>query len=181
MTKTRTMTFFILAFTLLPLAPVFTLIQGITPPKIHALNTTENKPSPIVNMTVAAFKDIKQSYNNIDAWGMLTSLDLTKCNPETIRSAKKIKQYVVELCELIEMKRFGECTIVYFGEDEAVAGFSMTQLIETSLISGHFANLSNNSYIDIFSCKPYDPNVVAEFTKNFFDAEECTINVVLRK
>jgi len=141
--------------------------------------TTENKP--IINMTVSDFKDIKQSYNNIDAWGILTSVDLKKCNPKTIRSAKKIKQYVVELCELIEMKRFGECTVVHFGENEAVAGFSMTQLIETSLISGHFANLTNNAYIDIFSCKPYDPNVVAEFTKKFFESEECTINVLLRK
>ena len=141
----------------------------------------ENKPSPIVNMTVAKFNDIKQSYNTMDAWGILTSVDLTKCNPETIRSAEKIKQYVVELCELIEMKRFGECVVVHFGQDEAVAGYSMTQLIETSLISGHFANLTNNSYIDIFSCKPYDPTVVAEFTKKFFEAEACTINVLLRK
>jgi len=142
---------------------------------------TEGQPSPMINMTVAEFKEIKQSYNSIDAWGMLTSLDLKKCNPETIRSAEKIKKYVVELCELIQMKRFGECTVVYFGQDESVAGFSMTQLIETSLISGHFANLTNNSYIDIFSCKPYDPNIVAEFTKKFFEAEACTINVLLRK
>jgi len=141
----------------------------------------EKKHSPIANMTVTEFEDIKQSYKSIDAWGMLTSVDLTKCNPKTIRSAEKIKQYVIELCELIEMKRFGKCTVVHFGEDEAVAGYSMTQLIETSLISGHFANLTNNSYIDIFSCKPYDPAVVAKFTKDFFEAEECTINVLLRK
>jgi len=139
------------------------------------------KPDPITNITTCGFTEVKQSYKNIDAWGMLTSLDLKKCNPQTIRSAEKIKQYVIELCELIEMKRFGECAVVHFGEDEAVAGFSMTQLIETSLISGHFANLTNNSYIDIFSCKPYDPNVVAEFTKKFFEAESCTINVLLRK
>ena len=144
-------------------------------------HTTENKPSYILNKTGEQFSDIKKSYNTIDAWGMLTSVDLTKCNPATIRCAEKIKQYVIELCELIEMKRFGECTVVHFGQDEAVAGYSMTQLIETSLISGHFANLSNNAYIDIFSCKPYDPEVVAEFTKNFFQAQACTMNVLLRK
>ena len=144
-------------------------------------HNTENEPSPIINMTTSKFKNIEQSYSNIDAWGMLTSLDLTKCNPKTIRSSEKIKQYVVELCELIDMKRFGGCTVVHFGEDETVAGFSMTQLIESSLISGHFANLTNNSYIDIFSCKPYDPNIVAKFTKEFFGAEKCTINVLLRK
>jgi len=142
---------------------------------------SQNKSAHIVNMTADEFTEIKESYEHMDAWGMLTSVDLTTCNPATIRSAEKIKQYVIELCDLIEMKRFGDCVVVHFGEDEAVAGYSMTQLIETSLISGHFANLTNNAYIDIFSCKPYDPQVVAEFTKEFFEAEHCTINVLLRK
>ena len=55
------------------------------------------------------------------------------------------------------------------------------QLIETSLISGHFANQSNNIYLDIFSCKFYDPNVVAEFAKKFFQAQDFNIAWVLRK
>ena len=41
----------------------------------------------------------------------------------------------------------------------------MVQLIETSLISGHFANDTNSAYLDIFSCKGYDPAVVEEFSK----------------
>jgi S-adenosylmethionine/arginine decarboxylase-like enzyme len=103
-------------------------------------------------------------------WGLLTSLDLYDCHPDTIRDADKIKQYVVELCTLIDMKRFGDCQVVHFGEEERVAGFSMIQLIETSLISGHFANLTNSAYIDVFSCKAYDPDRVAEFTREFFKA-----------
>jgi S-adenosylmethionine decarboxylase len=79
------------------------------------------------------------------------------------------------------MKRFGDTVVVDFGEDERVAGFSMTQLIETSLISGHFANQSNNIYLDIFSCKFYDPNVVADFAKTFFEAQDFNIAWVLRK
>ena len=102
------------------------------------------------------------------AWGLLSSVDLEECDPELIRSADAIRQYVIELCDLIEMKRFGECNVVHFGEDERVAGYSMFQLIETSCISAHFANESNRSYIDIFSCKAYDPRVVGEFTRQFF-------------
>ena len=113
-------------------------------------------------------------------WGLLTSFDLYGCNPEIIRDPEKIKQYVVELCDLIEMKRFGECQVVHFGEDERVAGFSMVQLIETSLISGHFANLTNAAYIDVFSCKPYDPDQVAEFTKRFFQADFMQMHVAKR-
>jgi hypothetical protein len=44
----------------------------------------------------------------------------------------------------------------------------MTQLIETSLVSGHFANDTNAAYMDIFSCKNYDPLVMANFTLKFF-------------
>jgi S-adenosylmethionine/arginine decarboxylase-like enzyme len=117
---------------------------------------------------------------NTTPWGLLTSLDLYDCNPDTIRDAEKIKKYVVELCDLIEMKRFGECQVVHFGEDERVAGYSMIQLIETSLISGHFANLTNAAYIDIFSCKPYDPERVAEFTKRYFQSEFTEIHSVKR-
>ncbi len=114
------------------------------------------------------------------AWGLLTSIDLESCNPDTIRDAEAIKRYVVELCELIDMKRFGETHVVHFGEDERVAGFSMFQLIETSCISAHFANATNTSYIDIFSCKCYDPKVAAEFTRKFFEGKEMRVHVVNR-
>ena len=116
-----------------------------------------------------------------DFWGLHSHIDLYSCNSETIRNAEKIKEFVVELCKLIDMKRFGECKVVHFGKDENVAGFSMIQLIETSLISGHFANKTNNVYLDIFSCKEYDPETVAKFAKDFFQAKNYKLNVVKRK
>lgn len=113
-------------------------------------------------------------------WGIASSFDIYNCNPETIRSADAIRQFVIELCDLIEMKRFGETVVVHFGEDEKVEGFSMTQLIETSLISAHFANLTNATYLDVFSCKPYDPALVEEFAVKFFGGTHCKTNVNLR-
>ena len=114
-------------------------------------------------------------------WDLLSCIDLYECNPELIRDKEKIKQFVSELCDLIEMKRFGETQVVHFGEDERVAGYSMTQLIETSLISAHFANQSNATYLDVFSCKLYDPNVVAAFAKRFFKAKNVDLQVVTRR
>ena len=115
-------------------------------------------------------------FNPETSWGISTSVDIKNCSPIIIRSAELIREYVVQLCDLIEMKRFGDCQVVHFGEDEKVAGFSMVQLIETSLISGHFANVTNSAYLDIFSCKSYDPVVVAEFTKNYFKGD--SVNIV---
>lgn len=116
-----------------------------------------------------------------DVWGIASSIDIYDCNPETIRDEREIRRFVVELCELIEMKRFGETVVVHFGEDEKVAGFSMTQLIETSLISAHFANQTNATYLDVFSCKTYNPHVVAEFAKDFFGGTDVVVQVNLRR
>jgi S-adenosylmethionine/arginine decarboxylase-like enzyme len=114
------------------------------------------------------------------AWGIASGFDTYDCDPATIRSSEKIRQFVIELCELIEMRRFGETLVVHFGEDERVAGYSMVQLIETSLISAHFANQTNTVYLDVFSCKPYDPAVVADFTKEFFGGSHCITHSNLR-
>lgn len=114
------------------------------------------------------------------AWGIASAIDIYDCDPATIRSASKIRKFVVELCELIEMKRFRNTTVVNFGEDERVAGYSMVQLIETSLISAHFANQTNTTYLDVFSCKPYDPRVVKDFAMKFFGGARCVMNVNLR-
>ena len=126
-------------------------------------------------------KELREKYTDKDMWGLLTSIDLHDCNPDLIRDAEAIKRYVDELCQLIEMKKYGDTQVVHFGEDERVAGFSMIQLIETSLISGHFANLTNHAYIDIFSCKSYDPQEAADFTQEFFQAKEIEIHYIIRK
>ncbi|TSA03252.1 MAG: S-adenosylmethionine decarboxylase [Nitrospiraceae bacterium] len=113
------------------------------------------------------------------AWGLSTAVDLQDCQPETIRDRNHIEAYVIALCQLIGMKRYGDCRIVHFG-DGRVAGYSMIQLIETSLISGHFANDTNRAYLDIFSCKGYDAVVVEEFSRKFFGARNSTISMTLR-
>ena len=102
-------------------------------------------------------------------WGWSTSLDLKKCNSK-IKDKTQIKTYVIQLCNLIEMKRFGECKIIHFGTGNK-SGFSMVQLIETSNITGHFCDEDSSAYLDIFSCKPYDEKAMANFSNKFFEAE----------
>lgn len=119
-------------------------------------------------MQTQATRSITEQPAQQAVWGLASSIDIYDCDPDTMRDADKIRRFVIELCELIEMKRFGDTLVVHFGEDEKVAGYSMVQLIETSLISAHFANLTNTTYLDVFSCKVYDPDVVAEFARDFF-------------
>jgi S-adenosylmethionine/arginine decarboxylase-like enzyme len=120
------------------------------------------------------------AFEETGAWGLVTALDLWDCDPHIMRNRDAIYAYTVELCRRIGVSRFGEPIIVHFGADERVAGYSLVQLIETSLVSGHFANLTNRIYLDIFSCAHYDPTEVIQFSKDFFKAGGHNAKVYLR-
>ena len=126
-------------------------------------------------------KSIKDIATQKGAWGVASSIDIYDCDPYLIRDPEAIRRFVIELCDLIEMKPFGDTIIVDFGEEERVAGYSVVQLIETSLISAHFANLRNTVYLDVFSCKPYEPEVARGFAERYFKGKRSVLNVTLRQ
>ena len=106
-------------------------------------------------------------------FGQELILDLYDCDHETICSGKKIKEFSEKLCDLIEMKRYGEPFIERFAEHSQIAaGYSLAQMIETSLVSGHFSEYWNRVYLNIFSCKEFDANKATNFAKEFFRAKE---------
>ena len=125
--------------------------------------------------------EIKEKAISDGIWGISSAIDVYNCNPDKIRCAESICRFVRQLCELLEIKRFGETTVVHFGEDEKVAGYSMIRFIETSLISGHFANLTNTAYIDVFSCKPYNPDIIRNFMEKYFEGAHSSVQVHFRK
>src|SRR4026207_1363567 len=114
-------------------------------------------------------------------WGISSSIDLYECDLALMQNADAIREFVKLLCERIKMRRYGETQVVFFGDDPRVTGFSMTQLIETSLISAHFADASCAIYLDVFSCAPYEPEDVATFAMEYFKAQTYRLNVVYRK
>jgi len=127
-----------------------------------------------------SFDIVKKMYDEIGAWGLCCAVDIKDCDFKIITNPEMIHKYVVELCDLIKMKRHGEARIEHFGEDQKVAGYTMVQLIETSSITAHFANETRKAYIDVFSCKCFDPEEVAEFSKKFFQGENYTLSHFFR-
>ncbi len=119
--------------------------------------------------------------NETEYWGISASIDLYECDLVLMQNADAIREFVTILCDRIQMQRYGETQVVYFGDDPRVTGFSMTQLIETSLISAHFADASCAIYLDVFSCAPYEPEEVAQFAREYFKAQTYRLNVVYRK
>ena len=123
----------------------------------------------------------ESEYDSCEAWGMSLHLDLHGCDPALIRDAAAIQRFTVELCDMLGVQRFGPTEIVRFGRDPMVYGYSMVQLIETSLVSAHFAEDSNAVYLDIFSCKYYDPEVAAQYSGRFFQSSNVRGVVTLRR
>lgn len=113
-------------------------------------------------------------------WGYSTHIDLYNCDPISIRSQIDIIKYVQELCALIQMNMYGGCILNHFGNDEKVKGYTFVQLIETSLISGHLVELTNDAHIDIFSCKHYNQNEAHEFSVYYFKAQKSKLQVLER-
>lgn len=114
-------------------------------------------------------------------WGISASIDLYNCDLSLMQNADAIREFVVLLCDRIKMKRYGETQVVFFGDEPRVQGFSMTQLIETSLVSAHFADASRAIYLDVFSCAPYDPEDAAKFAMEYFKSSHYHLNVVQRR
>lgn len=94
-------------------------------------------------------------------WGYHLIVDAWKCNPQSIRCSKTIHDFSARLVKETEMKAYGKPLIVRFGEDDKL-GYTLVQLIETSNITAHFCEESNDAYIDIFSCKQFDPKLVSK-------------------
>jgi S-adenosylmethionine/arginine decarboxylase-like enzyme len=68
------------------------------------------------------------------------------------------------------MVPYGKPQIVMFGSGNK-KGYTLVQLIETSNITGHFVEETNDLYLDVFSCKKFDINTVGAIVKMHFSPE----------
>lgn len=113
------------------------------------------------------------------AWGYQLSLDCYNGQKDFITNGEHIANFAKELVKRIDMKAFGEPQVIHFGEDDK-QGYTLVQLIETSNICGHFCDDTGNFYLDVFSCKPYDKEVVKEIVEVFFAPERIVEHYIER-
>jgi S-adenosylmethionine/arginine decarboxylase-like enzyme len=113
-------------------------------------------------------------------WGKHLVLDAAGCSPKMIGCPIVIKNFTNELVRRIDMKAYGEPQIVMFGTGNK-KGYTLIQLIETSNIAGHFVEENNTMYLDVFSCKDFDPEIVKETVNEYFDAQKFNTRVLLRQ
>ncbi len=102
-------------------------------------------------------------------WGRHLILDCSACDREAIRSAEAIRVFCEDLVESIGVVAYGEPVLQHFATHlPDAAGYSLVQLIETSAITGHFCDLTGDAYVDVFSCKDFDPAVAVRVVERHF-------------
>lgn len=117
-------------------------------------------------------------------WGYHLVLDCAHCDPVAINDYDTIYNFVKTLVKDIDMVAYGEPQIVSFGSGNK-AGYTLVQLIETSNICAHFVpddlEGGNAMYLDVFSCKEYDDEVVVDLVKKFFGARKVRASYLTRQ
>ncbi|MCH7926100.1 MAG: S-adenosylmethionine decarboxylase [Planctomycetes bacterium] len=119
-------------------------------------------------------------------YGIELILDMHGCDSSTF-NRESIGRYFEGLCELIDMKR----EALYFWDDIGVPeekrqtlphtqGTSAVQFILTSSIIIHTLDQLDAVYVNMFSCKEFDPKLAEKFTVEWYGADECTARFIER-
>jgi S-adenosylmethionine/arginine decarboxylase-like enzyme len=102
------------------------------------------------------------------SWGFHGVYNVYRCCPKSIRCPATIAKFNTELVERIDMKKYGPLMLERYGPNDRVLGYTMIQQIETSSITAHFVEETNDFYLDVFSCKVFENEVVKDVIHEFF-------------
>jgi S-adenosylmethionine/arginine decarboxylase-like enzyme len=100
-------------------------------------------------------------------WGLLAAIDLHGCDRTRLADPASIRRFVPALVAAIGMRAHGSLMIDRFGDDE-LEGWSALQFIETSSITVHADEVFGRCFVDVFSCRSFDPGVAAEIAVEHF-------------
>jgi S-adenosylmethionine/arginine decarboxylase-like enzyme len=104
-------------------------------------------------------------------WGYHLILDCGKCDKAQMQDRANVDTWIRQLVRDIDMEPIGEPRIEYTaGEFPDKAGFTVVQVIVTSSIVAHFVDGLGQIYLDVFSCKEFEPAVVEASVKRMFGA-----------
>ena len=102
-------------------------------------------------------------------WGKSTAINLYGCNKKTLADPDAIKKFIATVIKKIHMVAHGPTYIERFGSGD-LEGYSAMQFIETSSITIHCDEVGGRAFIDIFSCKDFDPDTPKTFACDYFEA-----------
>ena len=122
----------------------------------------------------------------MEPYGYELLLDLHHCVSSTF-SRKSLRGFFKELCTQLGMKQEKLCWWDDLGvpleEQETephLKGTSAVQFIKTSNVTVHTLDLLGNVYLNIFSCKNFDPEGVPALSELWFGGEVVARHWIVR-
>lgn len=120
-------------------------------------------------------------------YGKELILDMHNVKNTKLFTRRNIKKFMIELCNLIDMKRED----LHFWDElytpkkdrfteEHLIGTSAIQFITTSNITIHTLDVMKRVYLNIFTCKDFDPEVARDFCRKYFNGTVINYVVVDR-
>ncbi len=123
---------------------------------------------------------------NTAPYGYELILDLHGCDAATF-NRESIDGYFAKLCDAIGMvkcERYWWDDVGVPPDEQQVSphtkGTSAVQFILTSTIVIHTLDLLESAYVNVFSCKEFDPPVAKQVTIEWFGAKKCTEHFIER-
>ncbi len=110
-------------------------------------------------------------------FGYELRLNLADCDRAIISSGAELLSWAQRVVDAIDMNPYGEPWIEHFGpkNDPSKIGFTLFFPIETSNLLVHACDDSRTAFINVYSCKKFNPQVVVDLTKLMFDTELCVV------
>ncbi len=109
-----------------------------------------------------------------ELYGYSSVLDVVDCDPATF-TRESIETFLVTLCHAIDMERedlhfwdYEDDPKGYAAAPAHLRGVSAVQFIKTSTIVVHTLDDLRVMFIDLFSCKEYDPHTVRALVESHF-------------
>jgi S-adenosylmethionine/arginine decarboxylase-like enzyme len=100
-------------------------------------------------------------------WGFHLLVDAGGCN-EDINNPHFVKQFIARVVRAIGMQPIGPPMVVYVENLPEGKGVSAVQLITTSTITFHGDDDGKKLFLDIFSCKTFNKDVVLTMVRDWF-------------
>jgi S-adenosylmethionine/arginine decarboxylase-like enzyme len=101
---------------------------------------------------------------------MLAAIDLHGCDRARLADPDTIRRFVPAVIEAIGMRAHGPLAIDRFGDAE-LEGWSAMQFIETSSITVHADEVYCRCFVDVFSCRHFDPERAAAVAARHFGGD----------
>ena len=109
---------------------------------------------------------------------MLAAIDLHGCDFAPLADPETIRAFVPAVIDAIGMIAHGPLHLERFGDYE-LEGWSAMQFIETSSITVHADEVSGRCFVDVFSCRQFDPDNAAAVAVTHFGGRQ-TLRVLRR-